>query len=119
HRSDHRKSFRLGLSRRDREQINVLEEAELGLALQSAVVMKLARESPFMHLPFDLAQITIVFGREIARDFKTRRREIIALAQQAIGLGQLAQALLRRDAREIADGEIAVLARAERRVDSL
>src|SRR5262245_25294074 len=81
--------------------------------------MELARESPFLHLTLYLAQIAFVFGREIARDFKSRLRETITLAQQAIGFGQLAQALLRRDAREITDCEIAVFARAERRSYSL
>src|SRR5262245_53103517 len=79
------------------------------------MIVELAGEPPFMHLPFDLAQITFVFGSEIARDFKSRRREIVALAQQAIGFGKFAQSLLRRDAREITYGEIAVLARAARR----
>ena len=79
------------------------------------MILELARESPFMHLPLNLTQVALVFGREIARDLKARRREIIALAQQAIGFGQFAQTLLRRDAREIAYGEIAVVARPERR----
>jgi hypothetical protein len=85
------------------EDVHVLQESDLARAVGSAVVAELVGEAPLDQVRLDAAQVTAVVRGEVSGRLETSRREPALPPEHAVGLGELMETLLGRDAGEVAD----------------
>ena len=95
----------LGVRARHGQRVETLEEGDLLRAVEGAVVAELALEAPLAQARPDSGQVATVLRGQVAGGHEPGLAEPVLAPEDAIGLGQQVQALLRGHPGEVAEDE--------------
>jgi len=103
HRLQERDAFRLYVVGGHGKNVDRSQEIDLPLPIERAMVAILTREPVFLQLIRKACEVGAMLPAEIARDLEPGGGEILSLSEEAVGIDEVVEPLLRGHPGEVAD----------------